>query len=140
VFETLGHSQRKVYPVRSRILSPSNIKHNYAFVVFQLSDQILKAEVECHENVFSSHGVRLSPLGTAATVWTIVPAPDDNDCGATGGMRIGRGNRITRRKPAPVPLCAPQIPHDLTPGSNPGRRGGKPATNRLNCDTATREH
>jgi hypothetical protein len=28
-------------------------------------------------------------------------------------MRIDRGNRSTRRKPAPVPLCPPQIPHDL---------------------------
>jgi hypothetical protein len=34
-------------------------------------------------------------------------------------------NGSTRRKPAPVPLCAPQIPHD------PGHRGGKPATNLL---------
>jgi hypothetical protein len=52
--------------------------------------------------------VRLSPLGTAATVWPIVPAADDDDdCGAIGGMRIGRG------KPAAVPLCPPQIPHDL---------------------------
>jgi hypothetical protein len=41
-----------------------------------------------------------------------------------------RGNRTTRRKPAPVPLCPPQIPHDL------GRRGGKPATNFLSYDTA----
>jgi hypothetical protein len=39
---------------------------------------------------------------------------DDDECGAVGGMRIGRGNRSTRRKPAPVPLCPPQIPHDLT--------------------------
>jgi hypothetical protein len=38
----------------------------------------------------------------------------DGDYGAVGGMRIGRGNRSTRRKPAPVPLCPPQIPHDLT--------------------------
>jgi hypothetical protein len=29
-------------------------------------------------------------------------------------MKIGRGNGSTRRKPAPVPLCQPQIPHDLT--------------------------
>jgi hypothetical protein len=29
-------------------------------------------------------------------------------------MRTGRGNRSTRRKPAPVPLCPPKIPHDLT--------------------------
>jgi hypothetical protein len=29
-------------------------------------------------------------------------------------MRIGRGNRSIRRKPAPVLLCPPQIPHVLT--------------------------
>jgi hypothetical protein len=34
--------------------------------------------------------------------------------GAFGGMRMGRGNRSTRRRPAPVPLCSPQMPHDLT--------------------------
>jgi hypothetical protein len=34
--------------------------------------------------------------------------------GAVGGMRIGKGNRSTQRKPAPVSLCPPQIPHDLT--------------------------
>jgi hypothetical protein len=39
---------------------------------------------------------------------------DNDDYGAVGGMRIGRGNRSTRRKPTPVPLCPPQIPHDLT--------------------------
>jgi hypothetical protein len=59
---------------------------------------------------------------------------DDDECGVVGGMRIGRGNRSIRRKPAPVPLCPPQIPHDL--GSNPGRRGGKPATNRPSYGTA----
>jgi hypothetical protein len=59
---------------------------------------------------------------------------DDGECGAVGGMRIGRGNRSTQRKRALVPLCPSQIPHDL--GSNPGRRGGKPATCRLNCGTA----
>jgi hypothetical protein len=96
-----------------------------------------------HSVVFSSSssffflvswgGVRLSPLCTSANIWPIVPAPDE-ECGIVGGMRIGRGNRSTRRKPAPVPLCPPQIPHDL--GSNPGRRDGKPATNRLSCGTA----
>jgi hypothetical protein len=38
---------------------------------------------------------------------------DDDECGAVGGMRIGRGNRSTRRKTGPVPFCPPQIPHDL---------------------------
>jgi hypothetical protein len=39
---------------------------------------------------------------------------DDDECGAVSGMRIGKGNRSTRRKPAPVPLSPPQIPHELT--------------------------
>jgi hypothetical protein len=55
-------------------------------------------------------GVQLGPLGTAATNRPIVPAPGDYDHGEIGGM-IGRGNRSTRRKLAPVPLCPPQIPH-----------------------------
>jgi hypothetical protein len=59
-------------------------------------------------------GVRLSPLGTAATnvLLTQPHMIDDGDCGPIGGSRIGRGNRSTRRKPAPAPLCPPQIPLD----------------------------
>jgi hypothetical protein len=37
-------------------------------------------------------------------------SPGDYDNGEIGGM-IGKGNRSTRRKPAPVPLCPPQTPH-----------------------------
>jgi hypothetical protein len=37
----------------------------------------------------------------------------DDECGAVGGMRIDRGKRSTRRKPVPVSLCPPQIPHVL---------------------------
>jgi hypothetical protein len=55
----------------------------------------------------------------------------EDECGAIGGMKIGRGNRSTRRKLAPAPLCPPQIPHDQTRARTPDRRGGKPATNRL---------
>jgi hypothetical protein len=70
----------------------------------------------------------VGPLGTAATNRHIVPAPGDYD-GETGGM-IGRGNRSSRRKPAPVPLCPPPIPHAAR------TLGGKPATNRLSYGTA----
>jgi hypothetical protein len=51
-------------------------------------------------------------------------------------VEIGRGNRSTCRKPAPAPLCPPQIPHDQTRARTPGRRGGKPATNRLSYGAA----
>jgi hypothetical protein len=55
-------------------------------------------------------GVQLCPLGTAATNRPIVPPPGDYDDGEIGGI-IGRRNRSTRRKPAPVSLCPPQTPH-----------------------------
>jgi hypothetical protein len=81
--------------------------------------------------------VQLGSLGTTATSRPIVPAPGDYDDGEIGKMMIGRGNRSTRRKHAPVPLCPPQIPH-ACPDANPGRRGGKPATNRLSYDTSSK--
>jgi hypothetical protein len=80
-------------------------------------------------------GVQFGSLGTAATNRPIVLALGDYDDGEIGGIMTGRGNRSTRRKPAPVPLCPPQTPH-ASPGANPGRRGGKPATNRLSYGTA----
>jgi hypothetical protein len=57
-----------------------------------------------------SGGWNQGPLDTAATNRHIVSAPGDYDNGEIGGM-IGRGNRSTRRKPAPVLLCPPQTPH-----------------------------
>jgi hypothetical protein len=54
-------------------------------------------------------GIQLGSLGTTATNRPIVPAPGDYNGGEIGGMMIGWGNRSTRRKPAPVPLCPPQI-------------------------------
>jgi hypothetical protein len=57
---------------------------------------------------------KLGPLGTSATEWPIVPASGNYDDGEFGGMKIGRGNRSTRRKPAPGPLCPPQISLDQT--------------------------
>jgi hypothetical protein len=56
---------------------------------------------------------KLGPLGTSATYWPIVPASDGCEDGEISGMN-GRGNRSTRRKPAPAPLCPPQIPLDQT--------------------------
>jgi hypothetical protein len=53
-------------------------------------------------------------LGTAATTGLMYQPQmiGEGDCGYIGEMKIGRGNRSTQRKPAPAPLCPPQIPHD----------------------------
>jgi hypothetical protein len=79
--------------------------------------------------------VELGPLGTSTTEWLIVPAPGDCDDGEFGGMKIGRRNRSTRRKPA-LRHFVHHKSHLPDTGSNPGRRGGKPATNRLSYGTA----
>jgi hypothetical protein len=52
-------------------------------------------------------GVRLCPLGIAATTALLYQPGVIHDCGRIGGMKIGRGNRSTWRKPAPAPLCPP---------------------------------
>jgi hypothetical protein len=56
--------------------------------------------------IININGVRLSSLGTAATTGPLYQPQmmDYGECEATGG---------TRRKYTPVPLCPPQIPHDL---------------------------
>jgi hypothetical protein len=76
--------------------------------------------------------VRFTPVTRSRTVsstpWTgdqlvarpLLTAPVDCDDDEVGGMNgFGRGNRSTRRKPAPTPLCAPQIPL-ARPGREPG--------------------
>jgi hypothetical protein len=81
--------------------------------------------------------VRLS-LGTAVTTGLLYQPQmiGDGDCGEVGGMKIGRGHRSTRRKPAPAPLLSTTNLTWLDPGLNPDRRGGKPATNRLSYGAA----
>jgi hypothetical protein len=76
----------------------------------------------------------LGPLGTAATNRPSVPAPGDYDDEEIGGM-IGKGNRSTREKTCPNATLSTTNP-TCCPDANPGRRGGKPATNRLSYSTA----
>jgi hypothetical protein len=47
-------------------------------------------------------------------------------------MKFTGENPQIGEKPVPVPLC----PTWTDPGSNPGLRSGRPATNRLNHGTA----
>jgi hypothetical protein len=75
-------------------------------------------------------GVTLSSLGTAATTGLLYQPHmiDDGDCEAFRGMKMGRGNRSTRRKPSPAPLCLPQIPHDQDPARNQAAVGSQRIT------------
>jgi hypothetical protein len=81
--------------------------------------------------------VRLSPVGTAATIGLLYQSQmmDDGDCGEIGGKLAGEtevlGENLLN---ATLSTTNPTWPD---PGSNPGRHGGKPATNRLSYDTAS---
>jgi hypothetical protein len=59
-------------------------------------------------------GVQTGSTWHVGHFWPIIPAPVDCEDGEFGGMKIGKGHRSTRRKPAPAPLCPPQIPLDKT--------------------------
>jgi hypothetical protein len=108
-------------------------------------------------------GVRMSPLGTLATVGLLYqPRMIDNDYGAVGGMRIEieiylvelhrhrpcppntRWNEDWQGKPkysektCPSATLSTKNPTWPDLVSNPGSRGGKPATNRLSYGTASR--
>jgi hypothetical protein len=62
---------------------------------------------------------KLGPLGTSAIYWPILPAPGDCEDGEFGGMKIGRGNRSTRRKPAQGHFVDHKS-HLTRPGLEPG--------------------
>jgi hypothetical protein len=66
----------------------------------------------------------------------LTPMIDEDDFWSIGGMKTGRGNRSTRRKPTPAPLCPPQNPTWQTRSRTPNRSNGKPATNRLSYGAA----
>jgi hypothetical protein len=108
------------------IPTPPTARYSSSIQISSLN-KLYKTEVQLWESrllmwVFFISRVGLSPLGTAA-ISGLLYKPQmiaEGDCGAIGGMKIGRGNRSTRRKPTPAPLCPPQNPTWPDPSSNPG--------------------
>jgi hypothetical protein len=113
---TLSYSRKQNSSLKSPVVNSQCMKSAKTAILKEISESDFRVFIYLFI-LISWGGERLSPLGASATVWPIVPAPrmiDDNECETVGGMRIGRENSSIRRKPAPVPLCSPQIPHDLT--------------------------
>jgi hypothetical protein len=94
----LRNTPRQRYPVHAvRVymstgtnIETSNRSCNYRRLRWDSADRTLRLTYPIRS------GVRLSPLGTSATIWPTAP-----EYRAVGGMRIGRGSRSTQRKPAP---------------------------------------
>jgi hypothetical protein len=86
-----------------------------------LRDRTLRSDIErsfmhlIYYYFLFIYGARVEPspillqsfIGLLYQPWMI----DGDDCGAIGGMIKWQ---VLKRKPAPVPLCLPQIPHDLS--------------------------
>jgi hypothetical protein len=64
-----------------------------------------------------------------------MPAPGDYDDGEIGGMMIGRRTEVLGENLPPSAALSTTNP-TCCPHANPGRRGGKPASNRLSYGTA----
>jgi hypothetical protein len=80
------------------------------------------------------------PLGTSATNWPIVPAPDDRWwwwwVWTSGWNENWQGKPKYSEKTCPTATLPTTKPHDLTWARTWGRRGGNPAINRLTYVTA----
>jgi hypothetical protein len=91
----------------------------------------------CEPIFFIASGVGLSPL-YCGHFWPIVPAPDD----MWGWLWSNRWNEDWQGKPKYSEKTCPSATLSTTnptwpdPGSNPGRRGVKPSTNRLSYRAA----
>jgi hypothetical protein len=105
--------------VVSAVLTRLLLPHKYVAEIFAKYSRINISSEEIKTLHFSSFlgwsGTESASTITEATSGLLY-SPGcwwmDDKCGAAGGM-LGRGNRNTRRTPAPVLLCSPQIPHDL---------------------------
>jgi hypothetical protein len=70
--------------------------------------------------------------------WPIVPASGDSedDCGEEMECRLAGETEVLGENLPQSHFCQSQNPTWPDPGFNPGRRGGKPATNRLSYGAA----
>jgi hypothetical protein len=81
-------------------------------------------------------GMRLGPLGTSATNWPILPAPNDRRVWSSRWNDNWQGKPKYSKKPFSTRALSTTNPTRPDLGSNPYRRVGKPAANGLSCVTA----
>jgi hypothetical protein len=92
----------------------------------------------CSFSLVSWGGVRQIPLGTSATNWPVVPAADDRSwwLWSSRWNENWQGKHKYSEKTYPSATLSTTNPTRPDLGSNPDRRCGKPATNRLSYGTA----
>jgi hypothetical protein len=116
----LGPLERAIYSCLSRTSQIIEVRYSWIFFVV------------------SWGGVRLSLLGTSTTNWPIVPALDDRWwwMWSSRWNENWQGKQKYSEKTCPSATMSTINPTWPNLGSNPGRRCGKPATNRLSYGAA----
>jgi hypothetical protein len=126
ISETLGYSTNDLlhmnssFPVAAWNNAPTTLIRRKHLAQFQI-------------NLFFSFNLCGRTLGTAATSgllyqpWMI----GEDDCGEIWWNQDWQGNPKYSEKTCPSATLSTTNPTRLDPGLNSGRRGGKPATNRL---------
>jgi hypothetical protein len=93
---------------------------------------------KCKRDSILSQWVRLSPLCTVAAIGILYKPQmiDDGDCGAIWWNEDWQGKPKYSEKTYSSAILSTINPTWPDPGSNPGRRSGKLATNRLSYGAA----
>jgi hypothetical protein len=117
------HTKYLIYSVprgKVNILGSHSIGH-YTCVLFRTVSEIELFHCTLYRRATRHVLTAMSFFISEVGLWVLRPISGllyqprmigEGDCGEIGGMKTSRGNRSTRRKPAPGPLYPPQIPHD----------------------------
>jgi hypothetical protein len=116
-------------------VSQYNIKERNQLSLYQIMRNAVV--ITEYDSFFIVSGMELSPL-YCGQLWTIVPASDDRWGWLWNNWwnEYWQGKLKYSEKTCPSAILSTTNPTWPDPGSNPGRRGGKPATNRLSYSAA----
>jgi hypothetical protein len=114
--------------------------HKYSsFISYRFRPKRLSDDPKVIFLLISWDGVRLSLLGISDTMWPIVPAADERWwwwwVWSVRWKDNWQGKPKYLEKTSGATLSTTNLTWSHL-GSNPRRRGGKPATSRLDCNTA----
>jgi hypothetical protein len=122
------------------VCSSATLVHTYQTVLcpYQMTVILISITGRTLQNFrLVEGGVQPGPLGTAATDWPIVACLGWLWWGRIWWKEDWQGKpKYTEKPPPPRATLSTTNPTWPDPGSNPGRRGGKPATNRLSYCSA----
>jgi hypothetical protein len=131
--QSVGLLGRGFSPSQGRYLTHTQKKHRQTFmpwIEFEPTIPVLRRAKTVH--VLDRTAAVIDPLSTSATNWPIVPSPDNRWWMWSSRWNDNwQGKLKYSEKTYPSTTLSTTNPSWPDLGLNPGRRGGKSATNRL---------